>query len=160
MPDGHIEVESSENLVLEMIAKDAPLDSVLRTLATLIDRQSKAGMCCIFLVDPAGAWRVAAAPGLPPSFARALDGVSMEPKRVIVSDVATDPLFEDYRDVAMAHGVRSCWFTPICSSDGAALGTVAVYFTQQRVPGEPGIAAVERTTTLARIAIERGRKEL
>jgi len=55
------ELLAAQNLVLEMIASGARLDSVLRALADYIDQQQPAGMCSIFLLDPdGGALRLAA----------------------------------------------------------------------------------------------------
>ena len=53
---------------------------------------------------------------------------------VIVSDIAADPLWSAYKDVALAHGVRACWSTPIRSSGGTVLGTFAIL---SREPGKP-----------------------
>src|SRR5256884_6466445 len=85
----------------------------------------------ILLVDPsANRLRHGAAPSLPGPYNEAIDGVAIGPfagscgtaayraEPVIVSDINTDPLWADYRDVALAHGLRACWSTPILSSAG------------------------------------------
>ena len=78
--------------------------------------------------------RHGAAPSLPDAYCKAIDGVAIGPEAVsfgaaayrrepvIVADIAADPLWRDYRDLAAAHSLRSCWSTPILSSHGAALG--------------------------------------
>ena len=129
-------------------------------------------MCCICLADEDGAaLRLCAAPRLPRSFADAMNRVAIGPKsgacgtaayrreRVVISDLATDPLYEEFRDLALAHGLRSCWSTPIRAAEGAVLGTLAVYYTRRRVPKEREIAAVEMGAHIARIAIERARMD-
>ena len=90
--------------------------------------------------------RLGAAPSLPDSYAKAIDGVRIGPKAgscgtaayrrkaVVVADIMTDPLWEDYRDLAAAHGLRSCWSTPILSHQGAVLGTFAMYAKDVREP--------------------------
>src|SRR5260370_11274799 len=129
-------------------------------------------MCSLFLREPdGGSLGVGATASPPEGLAGPLATLPIGPKcgacgpaiyrreRVIIPDVATDPLFEDFRDLFLQHGLHSCWSTPIRSSDGAVLGTVAVYYTQRQTPQEREIAAVERAIQLARIAIERNRIE-
>src|SRR5204862_455067 len=68
-------------------------------------------------------------------------------------------LYENRRELALSHGLQSCWATPILSSDGAALGVVGIYHDRPHTPGSNEIGIVERATYLARIAIERRRFE-
>ena len=87
-----------------------------------------------------------AGPNLPQSYREAIDGSDIGPtagscgtaayrgQPVYVTDIATDPLWEDYRDIALPHGLRSCWSTPIRDQDDAVIGTFAIY---HRSPGEP-----------------------
>ena len=53
---------------------------------------------------------------------------------VIVEDIATDPLWDGYREVALAHGLRACWSTPIFDAERHVLGTFALYFRRRAVP--------------------------
>jgi C4-dicarboxylate-specific signal transduction histidine kinase len=78
---------------------------------------------------------------------------------VIVSDIATDPLWADFRDLASAHGLRACWSTPILSSAAKVLGTFATYYREPRSPSSQEQNVVERITHLAGIAIEREQGE-
>jgi PAS domain S-box-containing protein len=74
---------------------------------------------------------------------------------VIVSDIATDPLWADYRDVALAHGLRACWSTPILSSAGKVLGTFAIYRREPRSPTAEDHNLVTQIVHIASIAVER-----
>ena len=56
---------------------------------------------------------------------------------VIVVDVETDPLWEDYRDLAARFGFRACWSTPIFSPERKVLGSLAMYYSQPRAPRAP-----------------------
>jgi C4-dicarboxylate-specific signal transduction histidine kinase len=78
---------------------------------------------------------------------------------VIVSDIATDPLWADYRDLALAHGLRACWSTPILSSDGRVLGTFATYYREPRSPAPREHNFIEQITHLASIAVGRAQAE-
>jgi GAF domain-containing protein len=54
---------------------------------------------------------------------------------VIVSDIATEPFWDDLRDLARAAGVAACWSTPILARDGSLIGTFAMYHRTPRPPG-------------------------
>src|ERR1700686_4302984 len=127
---------AAQNLVLEMIALGSPLEDVLRELALLVDRQEPGGMCSISLLDPGGrTMRRGAAPNFPAGLLQSVTGMPIGPrcgacgtaayrrKRVVVEDMVSDPLFEDYRELSMRFGLRSSWSTPILSTEGFTLGT-------------------------------------
>ena len=111
--------------------------------------------------------RHGAAPSIADAYIKAIDGVRIGPKAgscgtaayrreaVNVSDIMHDPLWEDYRELAAAHGFRSCWSTPILSYRGAVLGTFAIYSNEVREPTEAEAHLIDVTTRIAGIAIER-----
>jgi two-component system cell cycle sensor histidine kinase/response regulator CckA len=161
---------AARNLLLEMIVSGAPLDDALRAMAAVIELQDQSARCAIFLADADGSkLRLEAAPNLPESFAHSLKSLPIDPlagacgaaayrrKRVIVSDVSIDPLYENSGEPVREHGLHSCWSTPIVSREGALLGVIAVYGKRPHVPRQTEINAVEEMARLARIAIE-GRK--
>ena len=163
---------SSELAVLEMIATGASLESVLDAFCRGIERQSEGILCSVMFLDSKGArLRHGAAPSLPEEFVRAIDGLAVAPhaaccgtaaylsKPVIVSDIAGDPLWGAYRDLALAHGLRACWSTPVFAADGATLGTFAMYCREPRRPDEVEQRVLERATHIVGIAIGRVRSE-
>jgi diguanylate cyclase (GGDEF)-like protein/PAS domain S-box-containing protein len=80
-------------------------------------------------------------------------------EQVVVTDIATDPLWENYRDLALAHGLRACWSTPILSSRGDVLGTFALYYRRPRSPDQRTQRLIAAAAHIAGIAIERRRDE-
>src|SRR5260370_37956817 len=72
----------------------------------------------------------------------------------MVADVATDPLWADFRDLALAHRLRACWSTPIVSSAGAVLGAFATYYREPRSPTADERNVIERFTQIASIALD------
>jgi signal transduction histidine kinase len=108
---------------------------------------------------------------LPRSYTEAIDGLAIGPgvgscgtaayrvKQVIVSDIATDPLWADFRELALAHSLRACWSTPMLSSDGRVLGTFAMYYRETRRPRPNEHDVIERITHLAAVAVERAQAE-
>ena len=75
--------------------------------------------------------------------------------RVLTNDIATDPLWTDYRQVAAQAGLGACWSEPIRGSRGAVLGAFALYHSQPRVPNKGEIATIMIAAKLAATAIER-----
>jgi len=163
---------AGEKRLLEMIAKGNPLSMILDALCRLVEELSKGSLSSILLLDPDGTrlWH-GAAPSLPKSYIDAIDGSAIGPaagscgtaafrkERVIVSDIAQDPLWADYRDLALPHGLRACWSTPVLASDGRVLGTFAIYSREPSSPTPPQQSIIEQITDLASIAIERKRAE-
>jgi PAS domain S-box-containing protein len=80
-------------------------------------------------------------------------------EQVIVSDIATDPLWADFRNLALTHELRACWSVPILSSAGKVLGAFATYYHQPHTPSPQERNILERITHLGSIAIERKQAE-
>ena len=161
-----------QSLILEMIAKNAPLTAVLNQLLLLIESHlTKVKSSILLLEAETGRLRHGAAPSLPDAYNRAVDGVAIGPKvgscgtaayrraPVIVLDIMADPLWEDYKGLASSFSLRSCWSTPITSHDGTVLGTFAMYSAEVRQPTPGERALIETATRIAGIAIERHRSE-
>ena len=77
--------------------------------------------------------------------------------QVVVKDILTDPLWEDYRDVARRFGLRACWSTPIFSPQRKVLGSFAMYYDEPRSPSDEELRLIEAAADVARIAIEQQR---
>lgn len=150
-----------------MIAADAPLRDVLSELVLMIEAQSPEMLCSILLLsDDGNHVRHAVAPSLPENYIKVIDGSPIGPKHgscgtamfrgkpVIVTDIATDPLWDDYRNFAWAIGVAACWSTPILSSKGKVLGSFAMYYREPRGPKPEEQHLTNVATKLASRAIE------
>src|SRR3546814_5189726 len=112
-----------------------------------------------------------AAPGLPPEFMAATDDVPIGPEvaswgaaacldtPVYVGDIATHPNWAPWRDLALKHGLRACWATPIKSTDGSLLGVFSNYYRVEHMPASNDIDAMALGTPTAALAIERYRAQ-
>ena len=78
---------------------------------------------------------------------------------MIASDISTDPLWANLRDVALRCGLRSAWSQPILSKDDEVLGTFCIYSSEPRAPTPENIQLLEGAVHVALIAIERGRTQ-
>ncbi|OAE54589.1 ATPase [Achromobacter xylosoxidans] len=158
-----------ERIMLERIAAGVPLQQVLEHVLHAIEAQSSVKLrASIALVDDKGTMLVhGAAPSLPDEFNAAVSGVPIRPATgswgaaaqsgspVYVEDISRDPRWEPWRDVALAHGLRACWSTPIKAPDGRLLGVFSNYYDQSRLPSPHDIDAIALVTRSAALAIER-----
>lgn len=158
--------------VLERIARGEPLEVVLEAIVRLLEGQSEGVACTVLVLDrERGVLRHGAAPSVPAEYARALDGVAIGPEvgscgaaafrgvDVEVEDIATHPYWEKYRALALPHGLRACWSSPILGAAGGVLGTFALYASTPRRPTDDERALVAAATHLASIALERDENE-
>jgi len=153
-----------------MIMGQTPLHKILDALCADLERLNSGMLCSVLLLDSDGVTlRGGAAPSLAQEYCQAVDPLKIGPNAgscgtavyrkqpVIVSDIATDPLWADYRQVALAHGLRACWSTPIPSQDGSTLGTFAIYYREPRTPDAQHLQIIAHATHLVALAIERDR---
>ena len=115
--------------------------------------------------------RHGAAPSLPSEYVQAIDGAAIGPcvgscgtaafrrEPVHVADIATDPLWADYKQLALPHGWRACWSTPIFDSHRNVLGTFALYHHQPGLPGERHRHLIEMASHTAAVCIAKHRTE-
>ena len=159
--------------VLESLARGAPLEEALDAIVRMIEERADGMLCSVLLVHAdERVLRPGAAPSLPDAFNQAVaQGIPIGPNTgscgtaayraepVISPDIANDPIWADYRELALGHGLRACWSTPIFSSAGEVLGTFAMYYHQPRSPGPLERELIRAATHVAGIAIERRQAE-
>src|SRR5436853_1287278 len=159
---------AGENRVLEMVAKGDSLSDILDHLCLLVEEQSSGVLASILLMDANGKQlRHGAAPNLPKAYTEAIDGAfigssvgscgtaAYRAEQVIVSNIATDPLWDAFRDLALSHSLLACWSTPIFSSEGKVIGTFAMYYREPRSPSPLEQDTIKHITPLAGVAIQR-----
>lgn len=163
---------AGQNQVLELLAGDASLESVLDHLIRNIEDQTSGMICSVLLFDPVTkCLHYGAAPNLPEAYNNAVDGIKIgegagscgtaahRGELVIVEDIESDPLWVDYREFALKFNLHACWSQPILSSDGSLLGTFAMYYSRPRKPEKLELELIDMAANLAAIAIERKQAE-
>jgi PAS domain S-box-containing protein len=157
---------AGEKRILEMVAKGDSLPEILDSLCRLVEEQASGALASILLVD-GSRLRHGGAPSLPKAYTEAVDGIVIGPstgscgtsayrgEQVIVADIATDPLWTDFREAALPHSLRACWSTPIFSSEGKVIATFAMYYQEPRSPSPRDQEIIEQITHLSGVAIER-----
>ncbi len=158
--------------ILENLAGGESLSVTLRHVNDLIETRIPGVISSILMLDEAATHlRTASAPNLPGEYSAGIDGLAIGPSAgscgtaayrnevVIVDDIAADPLWTDYRELALAHGLKACWSMPIRDSRNAVLGTFALYHREPSRPREADVVLLQSTAQLAGIAIEHKRHE-
>jgi PAS domain S-box-containing protein len=157
---------AGEKRILERVAKGEPLAQILDALCRLAEEQARGVLASILLLE-GDRLRHGGAPNLPKAYTDAIDGLTIGPsagscgtavyraEQVIVENIATDPLWADYRGAALPHSLRACWSTPVFSSQGKVIATFAMYYREPRSPTVRDQQIIEQITHLAGIAIER-----
>src|SRR6185503_14452660 len=162
-------IRAAHNKVLELAIGDSPLEQTLGELIRIVESTSRTGVLgSILLLDQDGKHlRHGAAPSLPPPYTAAIDGAEIGPcagscgtaayrgEPVFVTDIATDPLWAEYKAVALPHGLQSCWSTPIMTRGRKVLGTFAMYHREPREPTLRDLTLVDLVTQTAALVIDR-----
>ncbi len=160
---------AEQRALLEQIARQAPLGDVLDGMARCIEELSDHEVIAsVLLADADGTHlRHGAAPSLPDFYNEAIDGIAtgdgvgscgtaaFRREPVVVGDIATDPSWDDFRDLADRAGLAACWSTPILGRDGTLLGTFAIYHRAPRFPQDVDLALARVFADTAALAIER-----
>src|SRR6266581_5457989 len=165
---------AGEKRLLEMIATGIPLKEIANALCQIIEEQRPGTLASVLMMNCDGVHLdVVAGPNLPGGWTRQMELLPIGPcagscgtaayrgSPVIVSDIATDPLWDvpEHRASALKHGLRASWSNPVLSSEGKVLGTFCIYSRETRSPSADDLGVMEKATHLARVAIERDRAE-
>ncbi len=165
---------AGEKRLLEMVASGSSLTDVLIALCRFVEDTAADCKCGIYLIDWNGpTFHTAAAPSLPDTFNDALEGLTvtasagpcglaaLTTSQVIAEDLESDVHWQEstIRPLALAHGIRAQWSTPVCSRDGSVLATFAIFQDHPATPNQLQQDLIAQVTHVASIAIERGRNE-
>src|SRR5438445_8908723 len=165
---------AGEKRLLEMVASNCPLTDVLTALCKFVEDTSSDCYCGVYLIDWSGSkFRIGAVPSLPATLNDPVDGLNVSPQvgpcgvaaltktQVIATDLELDPLWQSsaIRPLALAHGLRSHWSTPIYAQEGRVLGTFAIFNREPASPTQIQQDLIAQVTHIASIAIERALSE-
>ncbi|QJU59316.1 GAF domain-containing protein [Sphingomonas sp. AP4-R1] len=174
LPSTHAPVISSDLLlaerdILARVARGGPLAEVLTDIVLLAESPTNGQMLASVLLvsDDGRSLLEGAAPSLPKAYNAAVHGIPIghgigscgtaaaSGKPIIVTDIAVDPLWADYRDLALGFDLRACWSMPIEAADGRLLGTFANYYREPREPTERDLELISMAARTTAIAVER-----
>lgn len=165
-------IVAAQQTVIKQLALGMPLHVCLATLCEMLESimDSPHSLSSILLLE-GDRLRRCASPRLPPAYCDAIDGAKIGPevgscgsaaflgKLVIVSDIETDPKWSAFKGLALSHGLRACWSSPIVSSSGEVVGTFAVYYSRPMLPEQFHLDLIMQFSSLASLAIEKQHTE-
>nr|WP_254797496.1 ATP-binding protein [Pseudomonas aromaticivorans] len=150
-----------------MISTLQPLPQILEAICRLIEQSDPRLRCSILLVDSSGQrLTLGAAPSLDEHYNQAVDGLPIREgtgscgtaafrrQPVLVNDIAHDPLWQGFHELAASSNLHACWSTPLFAASGGLLGTFAIYQQQPMVVDSVLEDLVTTASHLAAIAIE------
>src|SRR6266403_1580867 len=168
------DLAAGEKLLLEMVTSGHSMPGILEALCQFVESATGGCYCSVVLVDPTGTrLEHGAAPSLPASFITSIVGrpVNAESgpcamaaylnEQVIAADLTTETRWAEYEwcPMALEHGMRACWSTPIRSAAGEVLGAFAIYYAEPRTPTPRDQALIDQFTHIASITVERERSQ-
>jgi diguanylate cyclase (GGDEF)-like protein len=152
--------------VLEAVASGVSIVDCMAILCRHAEALAPSVVCSVLAVDSGGRLRPLASPSLPSHYSDALDGIEIGPsvgscgtaaylgQPVAVTDIATDPLWADYKSLPLPLGLKACWSSPIKSRSGRVIGTFGFYFHTIRGPTELERRIVTACVHVCAVALE------
>ncbi|WP_423598862.1 putative bifunctional diguanylate cyclase/phosphodiesterase [Roseateles sp. MS654] len=169
--DEQAAIDHLQRDVLEAVALGRPLTAVMDLLCRGVEALAPEVLCSVLSVDAQGHVHPVAAPSLPTAFSAALEGLSIGPQAgscgtaawrrepVEVVDIATDPLWAEFRALALPQGLRACWSTPVILGTDDVVATFALYYREPRAAAPFHRRMVEACTQLCQIAFMHDRHQ-
>lgn len=151
--------------ILEMVARNEPLNDILARIAALVEAQAPGRTCSIAIrrgdrLYPIPSSRLGASfseSGLPIRQGYGCCADAVESRRtIVVPRLETSELFSSVREVFGLLGIHAAWSTPICTN-GEVTGTIAVFRHEAEAPQAHELALAETASRLAAVAVEHRR---
>jgi len=160
------ELLKREAIILEAIALHQPISEITRQLIETVETLIPNRIASFLFYDAKqNCLGSGQAIRLPSKYVEALEGLPLGPKAgccgtaayrkepVIVKDIARDPLWEDFRDLAFNYGLRAAWSYPLLDHNGDLLGTFCCYSSTVSEPTERDLELTQVISRLASLAI-------
>jgi diguanylate cyclase (GGDEF)-like protein/PAS domain S-box-containing protein len=159
--------DCERGVVLEMAVCNEPLELQLNRMVVLLNDVIPGSFGTIMFVDGGVLVRGASDPQLSATFLSAINRLPVGPQAgacgtavyerapVICGDIATDPRWQNYREPALAAGLRACWSMPLFGTGGEVVGTFALYSNRAVLPTPDELQLFEQTVRFASLVYER-----
>ncbi|MDT8879238.1 EAL domain-containing protein [Halomonas saccharevitans] len=157
-----------QQAIQAMIVEEAPLDQTLEAICRMLEAQLQGGICSIMQADVEGQrLHLVAGQRLSASYRQAIASVPIgadvgacgssahRRELVVCKDLARDPRWKGFYDLADSEGLRACWSYPVIARDGRLLGTFATYYRRPAAPGSHELERIVQAVDLVALAMER-----
>ncbi|GAB0110669.1 bifunctional diguanylate cyclase/phosphodiesterase [Pseudoalteromonas distincta] len=159
---------SHQQDILSKIALGIPLNEVLHDICLSIEEiiDDKFARCSILSLQGSQLFHCAA-PNINTEYCDLINGIhiganigscgaaAFSKSRVVVENIETSPLWKDFKDLALKFDLRSCWSTPIFSTQADLLGTFAIYHSTPKSPSEQDLELIDFFVHFSSIALEK-----
>jgi diguanylate cyclase (GGDEF)-like protein len=164
-------IDALQRETLHALVTGQPLTDVMRGLCERVEALAPEALCSVIAIDAQARLDPLAAPRLPAEYSAALVGLPIGPnvgscgtaawrgEAVEVQDIATDPLWADFREFALGHGLRACWSSPVVMPDGRVVATFALYYREPRAVAPFHREMVQACLQLTQIAFAHHERE-
>ncbi|PRY84647.1 PAS domain-containing protein [Mongoliibacter ruber] len=111
-------------------------------------------------------WKLTS-PSLPDDYFEEINGIAIGEKagtcgtaaflrkRVFVTNVNSDPLWENFSHLGQKYGFKACWSQPIFNSEGEVVATFANYYEEEKSPSDFELQAMDRVQRLLSLILEK-----
>jgi PAS domain S-box-containing protein len=160
------ELERVEKKVLELNARPSTTTyTVLKTYLQGIERIFPAMKCAIMQVKNGHLYNWVSN-SLPPDYEAAINHLPIADntgscgtsaftnKKVIVSDIASDPRWANFKGIALNNNLRSCWSQPLRNTSGEVIATLGMYYNTIKMPTDEEIKVVDRTVGILQVILQ------
>lgn len=154
------------NAALAGLIRGEPLGGILELIALSIEAEVCGWQCAIMIANEAGTLlRVGAAPRLPEAYRAAIDNLPIgdgigacgtaasRRSRIVSENVATDPLWQAFTNLAQLGGFAACWSEPIIGPEGELLGTFSAYAAQPDRPDKAQCELLQQASQLTALIL-------
>jgi PAS domain S-box-containing protein len=159
---------SHQQAILSKIALGTPLNDILNDICLSIEEiiDDESARCSILSLKGEQLFHCAA-PNIDDKYCQSINGAYIGPNvgscgtaafrkiRITVEDIATSPLWKDFKDLALSFGLKSCWSTPIISTQSTILGTFAIYHSYPKAPSAKELELIDYFVHFSSIALEK-----
>jgi two-component system CheB/CheR fusion protein len=159
-------LESLEREVLEMNASSSyELRQILDFYLKAIEEIHEGMFCSVSRMEKGRLYNWSSK-SLPERYTNAIEGLligdnigscgtaAFKKEKVVVTDIANDPRWADYKDIALREGLKACWSFPIINTQHNLIGTFAIYYQQVKFPSKEEENTIERAKNLLLIILE------
>ncbi|MGE4372741.1 MAG: EAL domain-containing protein [Xanthobacter sp.] len=169
-------IETLQGSLAEAMASGLSLSEVMDVFCRRLESFAPHVASSVMAVDEDMRLRMVSTPSLPESYARALNGLYVDPditgsgfvfpvwagEQMVSPDIATDPRWDGFRTLVQPLGFLASWACPIVGRDGHVVGAFVFYFRERRNPYPFLRQIVDACEHLCAVAFEReaGRKEM
>lgn len=162
-------LEAQQN-IHELIAQHHPLDETLAAISEWITSMMPGALVSIMRYDPQSeCLNLVPSPVFSRRFTEQMQNIpigenkgtcgtsAFTGKPVITDNIAKDPRWGGYHDLARDEGLGACWSAPILTNNNELLGTFATYYRKPATPTEGAQKNLARGAALVALAILRHR---